>query len=218
MNTDDLIARLGREATPVAPLPAPGIRTAWWAVGGALYLFAVGAMKFLAMSPGGVVLAPLYVLEQTAALATGVAAARAALTSVVPGAGDRPWRLPAVAAAAWLGLVFVEAAGNVQTAGTLGLTRETDWPCVASMMFGGALLGGPLVWMLRRGAPLTPRVTAWLAGVAAVSVANVEACLTRPHAFAATVLVWHGATAILVAALFAAAGRRWLPWPARGER
>jgi hypothetical protein len=66
--------------------------------------------------------------------------------------------------------------------------------------------------MLRRGAPLTPRSTAFLAGMAALSLANIEACLTRPHAFASTVLVWHGVTAVVFAGVFASLGRRWLRW------
>jgi hypothetical protein len=46
-----------------------------------------------------------------------------------------------------------------------------------------------------------------------LSFANIEACLTRPHAFALTVLLWHGGTVAAVAALCALTGRRWLRWP-----
>ena len=75
------------------------------------------------------------------------------------------------------------------------------------------VVGAPLFWMLRRGAPLTPGLTAFLAALAALSLANVEACLTRPHEFAATVLVWHGGTVVAFAALCALTGTRWLRWP-----
>jgi hypothetical protein len=81
------------------------------------------------------------------------------------------------------------------------------------MTVGGLLVGAPLAWMLRRGAALTPGLTAFLAALAALSVANIEACLTRPHVFAATVLLWHGGTIAAVAALCALTGRRWLRWP-----
>jgi len=93
------------------------------------------------------------------------------------------------------------------------MTSQTDWPCVVSIAIGGAVLGGLMLVMLRRGAPLTPRTTAFLGGLAALSLANIEACLTRPHAFAMTVLVWHGVTVALAASLFASLGRRWLRWP-----
>jgi hypothetical protein len=67
--------------------------------------------------------------------------------------------------------------------------------------------------MLRRGAPLTPSLTAFLAALAALSFANIEACLTRPHAFALTVLLWHGSTVAAVATLCAFMGHRWFRWP-----
>jgi hypothetical protein len=50
--------------------------------------------------------------------------------------------------------------------------------------------------------------------VAAVSLANVEACVSRVHAFTATVIVWHGATAALVMIGFMALG----PWVLRRLR
>ena len=81
------------------------------------------------------------------------------------------------------------------------------------MAVGGLVVGAPLVWMLRRGAPLTPGLTAFLAGLAALSFANIEACLTRPHPFAVTVLLWHGGTVAALAALCALTGHQWLRWP-----
>ena len=53
----------------------------------------------------------------------------------------------------------------------------------------------------------------FLAALAALSFANIEACLTRPHAFALTVLLWHGGTVTAVAAICALTGHRWLRWP-----
>ena len=153
-------------------------------------------------------------MQQGAALVTGIMAARAAFASVIPGQDDRVWILPAIGAAAWSVSLLWAGVRDLQATGTLGLTSQTDWPCVVSMVVGGLVLGAPLVWMLRRGAPLTPGLTAFLAALAALSVANIEACLTRPHAFALTVLLWHGGTIAAVAALCAWSGRRWLRWPA----
>src|SRR5262249_29618804 len=107
---------------------------------------------------------------------------------------------------------------DLQTAGTLGATSQSDWPCVVSMTVGGVVVGAPLVWMVRRGAPLTPGLTAFLAALAALSFANIEACLTRPHAFSLTVLLWHGGTVAAVAALCALTAGRWLRWPDRATR
>jgi hypothetical protein len=213
MKTDELIDRLGRDVTVVKPLRAPRTRTIVWLLWAAVYLVVVAVMMLTMMSPARVTVTPLYLLQQGAALVTGIAAARAAFASVVPGASTRVWVQAAGSAAVWVVSLLWQGILDVHTSGTLGASRETDWPCVASIAIGALVLGGPLVWMLRRGAPLTPRTTALLAGSAALSFANIEACATRPHAFAITVLLWHGGTITLVVALFAGMGRRWLRWP-----
>ena len=213
MKTDELIDRLGRDVTVARPLPAPGIRTAVWMVWALSYLVVVAMMMFAIMSSAGVTPTPLYLVQQGAALVTGIMAARAALASVIPGANNRVWAMPAMGAAIWgLSLLWAGAL-DLQASGTLGVTSQSDWPCVASMTVGGLVVGAPLAWMLRRGAPLTPGLTAFLTALAALSFANIEACLTRPHAFALTVLLWHGGTVAAVAALCALTGRRWLRWP-----
>jgi hypothetical protein len=182
-------------------------------VWGMIYLVVVAVMMFAVMSSGSVMLTPLYLVQQGAALATGIMAARAAFASVIPGANNRVWMMPAIGAAVWsLSLVWAGVL-DLQAVGTLGATSQSDWPCVASMTLGGLLVGAPLAWMLRRGAPLTPGLTAFLAALAALSFSNIEACLTRPHAFALTVLLWHGGTVAAVAALCALTGTRWLRWP-----
>jgi hypothetical protein len=101
---------------------------------------------------------------------------------------------------------------DVRMQGTLGVGRENDWPCVLSISLGGVLLWVLGVAMLRRGAPMTPRMSSLLAGVAAFSVANLEACLSRSHTFTITVLMWHGMTSALFVAALAQVGRELLTW------
>jgi hypothetical protein len=134
-------------------------------------------------------------VQQVTLASTGILAALAAFASVIPGTTSRSRAaliLPLVAMMAALAWGTVR---DVQQFGTVGLGRETDWPCVVSTTIGTLVLGGIASAMLRRGAVLEPRMTAVLAGTAAVSLANVEACLSRVHAFTATVIVWHGVTA-----------------------
>lgn len=213
MRTDDLIDRLGRDVTVASPLPTPGRRTAVWMVWAVSYLVVVAVMMFAVMSSAGVTPTPLYLVQQGAALVTGIMAARAAFASVIPGANNRVWVLPAIGAAVWGVSLLWAGVGDLQTSGTLGVTSQSDWPCVVSMTLGGLVVGSPLVWMLRRGAPLTAGLTAFLAALAALSFANIEACLGRPHAFALTVLLWHGSTVAAIATLCALMGHRWLHWP-----
>jgi len=214
MNTEDLIHRLGDGLTPVRPLASPWRRAALWLACAVAYLFAVVATAWARGRPLDGVGAD--VVQQTALMATAATAAVAAFVSVVP-AGDR--RVLGVLPIPGLLVMAALVWGCVADArhGTLGLGRETDWPCVISISIGGALLWALAIVMLRRGAPLTPRLSSMLAGVAALSVANLEACLSRSHTFAVTVLLWHGiATAVLVT-LLAQAGRNVLTWktPAR---
>jgi hypothetical protein len=91
--------------------------------------------------------------------------------------------------------------------------RETDWPCVVSIATGGVLLWGVAAVMLRRGAALSPGLTGALAAIAALSVANLEACISRPHAFAITIVLWHGAATAIMLLVLAGAGRRVFVWP-----
>jgi hypothetical protein len=218
MKTDELIDRLGRDVTVTRPLQTPGMRTAVWMVWALSYLILVAVMMFAVMSSAGVTPTPLYLVQQSAALVTGIMAARAALASVIPGANDRVWVVPAIGVATWAAALLWAGVLDLQASGTLGVASQSDWPCVASMMVGGLLVGAPLAWMLRRGAPLTPNLTVGLAALAALSVANIEACLARPHAFALTVLLWHGGTIAAIVTLCALMGHRWLRWPDMTKR
>ena len=213
MKTDDLIDRLGRDVTVATPLPAPAMRTAVWLAYGGIYLAVAVAMIPAVMSRAMAAVTPLSLLQQGMALLTGIVAARAAFISVVPGSNGRARVLPVITGALWVASLLSASVLDVRASGTLGITAETDWSCVVSMTIGGLVLGVPLLVMLRRGAPMTPWTTAFLGGLAAVSLANIEACLARPHLFAMTILLWHGGTAAIVAMVFAWAGRRWLRWP-----
>jgi hypothetical protein len=170
-------------------------------------------MMLAPMSLPSVMPTPHYLVQQGAALAAGILSARAAFASVIPGSNNRVWVLPAIGVAVWVALQLWTGVRDLHASGTLGVTSESDWPCVVSMTLGGLVVGSPLVWMLRRGAPLTPGLTAVLAALAALSFANIEACVTRPHAFALTVLLWHGSTVAAVATLCAIMGPRWFRWP-----
>jgi hypothetical protein len=154
----------------------------------------------------------LFVVQQVAVVGTAATASLAAFSSVVPGASQRLRRAPLILAALMLALLLIGCLHDLQAHGTLGLWRETDWPCVLSLTLGGVLLWGLAMGMLRRGAPLTPRLSSTLAGAAALSVANIEACLTRPHLFSSTVLVWHGLTIMAIGAVFVGFGGALLPW------
>src|SRR6266849_2630463 len=121
MNTDDLIDRLGRDVRVVKHLPAPGMRTAAWLVWAAICIVVVAVMVVATMSSAGVTSTPLYLVQQSAALVTGITAARAAFASVIPGANNRERVLPAISAAVWVMLLLWASMRDLQASGTLGV-------------------------------------------------------------------------------------------------
>jgi hypothetical protein len=210
MNTEDLITRLGDGLGPVRPLAPPWRRAAAWLGCAAAYVCGVVLIAWVRGRPLDGIGAD--VPQQAALMATAVAASVAAFASVVPASDSRALSIPLIPGMLVMAALFWGCMVDVRMLGTLGIGRETDWPCVLSITLGGALLWSLAVAMLRRGAPLTPRMSSLLAGVAAFSVANLEACLSRSHAFTITILLWHGMTTALFVAVLAQVGGGLLTW------
>lgn len=213
MNTDALIERLAQGLTPVVPLRSPRRRTVAWALGAALY---IGALVVGVASINGVAgtAGAAFWWSQAAAVAAGVLAGGAAFASVVPGSANflRWWAI--ATAVAWLASLAVSTPGSIDWAAVPAARHE--WWCVAFMVVGGAPLAAVLAWMLLRGAPLAPTVTAAYAALAAAALANVGACLSLPHTNGAVTLVWHGSVVAMWVVLAAVSGRLVFSWR-RGE-
>jgi hypothetical protein len=211
VDTERLIQSLARGVEPVRPLRRPAVRVAAWVAGAAVYL---GAL-IVVMSPrddlGTSVQDTQFLMQQGAALMMGLTAAAAALASVVPGKRLRLLLLlPVASLAVWLGLIGARALQDAQTLGLAGALLQVNWRCVTAILVGAAVPAVAMAHMLRRGAPLTPRLTAGLGGLAAAGLGNVAVCLSHPHGFD---LIWHAGTVLLLAVLAAWVGARILRWP-----
>jgi hypothetical protein len=68
--------------------------------------------------------------------------------------------------------------------------------------------------MIRRGAPLTPQLTAAPGALAAVGIGNAGICVFHPHASNLVILVWHCGTVLLITAVVGMAGAHLVRWPA----
>jgi hypothetical protein len=66
--------------------------------------------------------------------------------------------------------------------------------------------------MLRRGAPLTPHLTAALGGLAAAGLANFGLRLFHTQDASLMVLVWQVGSVVILTAACAFAGRRLMNW------
>src|SRR5215470_3419802 len=103
MDTDTLIQRLAQDTTAVRPLPRPWLRTGLWLALAIPYVVLV----VLAVTPredlATKVVDSRYLIEQLAALMTGIAAAAAAFASVIPGVNRKFLFVPLVPMTVWLG-------------------------------------------------------------------------------------------------------------------
>src|SRR5262249_36978627 len=117
METEVLIRALAERVEPVRPLRTAWLRTTGWAVAGGLYL----SMLTWIMSPRSDLATRLYdapfLVEQGAALVTGLTAALAAFATVVPGHSRRILWLPVASAVSWLAVVSGGGGASLLRAG-----------------------------------------------------------------------------------------------------
>jgi hypothetical protein len=212
MDTDTLIQRLAQDTTAVRPLPRPWLRTGLWLALAIPYVVLV----VLAVTPredlATKVADSRYVIEQLAAVTTGIAAAAAAFASVIPGVNRKFLFVPLVPMAVWLGSLGEGCVETWLRSVTGGFFFETDWICFPSIVLVGAVPAIAMAVMLRRGAPLTPHVTAALGGLAAAGLGNFGLRFFHPQDASLMVLVWQVGSVIVLSVLAGWAGRYVLSW------
>ena len=214
METDKLIQNLAETAAPVCPLSPPWARTIVWLTIAIPYI----ALVVYVVSPRADLLGKLsefpYLLEQLAALATGIAAAAAAFATTIPGYSRKVLLLPLVPLAVWLGSLGYGCVQDWLQFGPGGLSLKPDWFCFPAIVLVGAIPAIAMALMLRRGAPLTPHLTTALGGLAAAGLGNFGLRLFHPQDASIMVLVWQMGTVFVLTALAGWAGRWLLDWRA----
>ena len=211
-DTETLIRELADRTPPVEPLARPGMRAAAW-----LAIAVPAALLVVVMMTGrgdwvSRLLMPRVISEEIFALATGVLAAIAAFASVVPGYNRRGLFLPLVPLALWLGGLGQSGVRDWLQLTSRGFSMQSEWVCLPATMMAGAVPAIVMAVMLRCGAPLTPRISALLGGLAAAGLGNLGVCVTH-HAYGnVLVLVWHVSIVLLLTIVVGSAGRRLLNW------
>ena len=215
-DTEKLIRRLATNIEPVRPLPRPWIRTSGWLALSAAYiaLMLLVALRRRGFSPE--LSQPRFLIEQVAALATGITAAAAAFASVVPGYNRKFLALPLLPLAIWLGSLGQGCLQDWLQLGAYGLALRPDWYCLKAIARFGAVPAFAMVLMLRRGAPLSPHLTMALGGLAAAGLGNVALRLVHRPDASVMVLVWQFGAVCALSALAAGAGRYLLNWRSIG--
>ena len=212
METEKLIQQLADRVTPVAPLRSPWIRTAGWF---ALAISCI-AIAVVVMAPRSDLMVklgdPRFVIEQIAALATGLTAAVAAFATTIPGRSRRFLLLPVLPLAIWLGSIGQGCLESWVHSGPEGLRLQPDWACVPAIAVIGLVPAVAIAIMLRRGAPLIPSVTVALGGLAAAGLADFGLRLSHNVDASLMVLVWQFGAVVLLTILAGWAGRYILSW------
>jgi hypothetical protein len=212
VDTEKLIERLAEGVAPVRPLWHPWMRTAAWLLVAIPYV----ALVVFVVSPRPDLLAKVsqwrYLVEQLAALTTGVAAAAAAFASIIPAYDRRVLFVPALPLAVWLGSLGEGCVQDWIRVGPDGLSLQPDWFCFPSIVLVGAVPAIAIAAMLRRGAPLTPHITAALGGLAAAGLGNFGLRMFHSQDASLMVLVWQVGTVFILTALAAWAGQYLLNW------
>ena len=212
VDTEKLIERMAAMIEPVRPLARPWIRMAAWL----LVVIPYVALVVVVVSPRADLISKAsewrYVIEQLAALATGITAATAAFATVVPGYDRKFLFLPALPLAIWLATLGEGCVQDWIYFGPDGLSLRPDWFCFPAIVLVGAVPAIAMAVMLRRGAPLTPHITAALGGLAAAGLGNFGLRLFHSQDASLMVLVWQVGTVFILTAMAAWAGQYLLNW------
>lgn len=211
-NTEQLIRQLAESASPLRPLAQPYIRAAAWLALSISYI----AVVLLVMAPrhdlSSKLFESLFIVEQFAALATGITAAVAAFATVVPGPNRRWTMLPLLPLAVWLGSLGPDCVHELMQFGLQGLPLQHNLWCFPFIVLLGSMPAIAMAVMLRRGAPLTPHLTAALGGLAAAGLGNVGVRLIHPEDVTVMLLVWHVGGVMALSALAGSTGHYFLNW------
>jgi hypothetical protein len=212
MDTDKFIKLLAADLQPVRPLRPPWARAVFW-LGLALpCVTAVVWSKLMMVDPSQVSADLRFMLEQLATLATALTAAVAAFCSVIPGFDRRILLLPLAPLGLWLASVGHGCVQDWLRLGADGLAIRPDWDCLPMATIIGIVPAVTIVAMLRKGAPLYPRLTLALAALAVASVANFGLQFAHASDASAMVLVWHLGAAAILSTLGGWLGERVLGW------
>ncbi|MGI8739346.1 MAG: NrsF family protein [Gammaproteobacteria bacterium] len=210
--TDDLIRNLVASDKGAGRLPSPWRRVSLWLTVAlpyvALIVIGMGVRADLnEMSSAR------FLVEQIATLLTAITAAFAAFCAVVPGISRRLLLLPLLPLTVWLGSLGHGCLQDWLRYGAAGLTIEPDWHCAPRIVIVGAIPAIAMFVMLRKGAPLAPRLTMALGALAAAALGNFALRLFHPPDASLTVLVWHFGGVALLSVLAGALGRYLDHWP-----
>jgi len=216
LDTEQLIHQLADHPAPVRRLPAPWRRAAvWFAISLPYVVVVVFTHSMPASMP--IDLSQMlhdrqFIIEQIATLLTAITAVMAAFCSIVPGYDRRILLVPLLPLAIWLLSLGEGCVNDWIRLGARGLALRPDWNCLPPAALIGIVPALTIVIMLRRGAPLYPRITLALAALAVAALGNFGLRIYHVGDASIMVLVWHFGSVIVLALLASWIGQIVLRW------
>lgn len=211
METDRLIEALAAEGTPVHRLPSPSRRLlSWLAVAvpaAALIVMMMGLRPDIAVR----LAEPRFLTQEAAAIATALTAAIAAFYAGIP--GTPRWRLflPLLPFALWSASLGQQCWQEWLSSGPSGMEFRLDAECIPGIAMVGLVPALMILAMIRRGAPLQPRLTVALGILAAAALGDAALRLFHPIDAGLMVLVWQLGTVASLSLVSGVMGRRLMP-------
>ena len=145
-------------------------------------------------------------------LTTALTAAVAAFASTRPG-GNRNWYwLPLVPLSAWLFTVGQACIDEWRLLGPAALSLRLDSGCLLPMILVGIVPTAAMIYMLRRGAPLSPRLSLALGMLATAALVNFGLRLFHLGDITFMVLVWHFGMLVVVTIFATIIAPSFLAW------
>ncbi len=220
MDTDQLIHQLAANPAPVRRLPAPWRRAAVWFAISLPYVVAVilahSMFSSMPIDLSHILHDRQFVIEQIATLLTAITAVMAAFCSVVPGYDRKLLLFPLLPLAIWLFSLGDGCVRDWIRLGAGGLEVHADWQCLPPASLIGIVPALAIVIMLRRGAPIYPRITLALAALAVAALGNFGLRLYHVGDASIMVLVWHFGSVIVLAFIAGWIGQFVLSWKTTG--
>lgn len=212
-DTDAMIERLAQPATPVRRLRSPSFRAMAWLLVSAVSVAVVVFAMSLRSDLGIKMTETRFLIEQLAALATAILSAYAAFALTVPGRSHRVVALVGLPLTIWLASLGEGCWQSIVQRGPDGLYFQPDWICLPAIAMVGAVPAIAIVTMIRRGAPIVPRMTIALGALAAAAFGNFGLRLFHPQDASLMVLVWQFGTVVLLSSLGGLFAKKFFFWP-----
>lgn len=210
--TEATLAALVGDARPVRRLPGVGRHLTWWLIVSVVSTGALVLAFGLRPDLSDRLRDMRFVLELGAALGASVLAAISALCATRPGYPQWVHWLGVPPLMIWFATLG-EGCWRWLASTAPGASFKIDPSCLPYIAVIGIVPATALMMLLRRGAPVHPRLALFNAALAAAALGAAAVRLFHQQDASVMILVWHAGAVGVLAAVGALLGRSLFRWP-----